>query len=112
MAFDEKLTQRMRAALGASQDITEKWMMGGVCFFSGGNMICGADRSKQGEHRFMFRVGKGNHAAAALPESVPMVLGDRAMPGFYFVDADRCGEDLLLRWLDLALAHARSLPRR
>lgn len=108
--FDEALTRHMRAALGNGPGISEKRMMGGVCFFLHGNMVCGADRSKEGERRFMFRVGKGNEAAAALPQGVPMVLGDRPMPGFYFVDGDRCDDDLLRRWLELALAHARSVP--
>jgi hypothetical protein len=112
VAFDEALTLRMRAALGNGPGISEKRMMGGVCFFLHGNMVCGADRSKQGERRLMFRVGKGNEAAAALPRGVPMVLGDRPMPGFYFVDGDRCDDDVLQRWLELALAHARSLPPR
>lgn len=110
MAFDEALTLRMRTALGDGPDISEKRMMGGVCFFLQGNMVSGADRSKLGERRFMFRVGKGNEAAASLPQGVPMVLGERPMPGFCFVDGDRCDDGLLRRWLALALAHARSLP--
>ena len=80
MAFDESLTLRLRAALGNGPDLSEKRMMGGVCFFRHGNMVCGADRSKQGERRFMFRVGKGNEAAATLPEGVPMVLGEPPEP--------------------------------
>lgn len=112
MAFDEALTQRMRAALGEGLGLSEKRMMGGVCFFLDGNMICGADRSKEGERRFMFRVGKGNEAAAALPQGAPMFLGNRPMPGFYFVDGDRCDDDLLQHWLDVALSHARSLPSK
>ncbi|MGX9965532.1 TfoX/Sxy family protein [Roseomonas sp. F4] len=110
MAFDKDLTLRMRAALGEGPAISEKPMMGGVCFFLGGHMVCGADRSKKGERRFMFRVGKGNEAAAALPQGTPMVLGDRPMPGFYFVDGESCDDELLRSWRDLALAHARSLP--
>jgi hypothetical protein len=109
MAFDEALTLRMRSAVGNGPNISEKRMMGGVCFFLHGNMVCGADRSKEGERRFMFRVGKGN-AAAALPMGQPMVLGERPMPGFYFVDGETCDEQLLQRWLELAMTHARSLP--
>ena len=84
LAFDENLAQRMRIALGDGQEISEKRMMGGVCFFAQGNMVCGADRSKQDEPRFMFRVGKGNEVAATLSQGIPMVLGDRPMPGFCF----------------------------
>ena len=82
--------------------------MGGICFFFvRGNLACGADRSKLGERRFMFRVGEANEAAAALARGTPMGLDDRPMPGFYFVDSDRCDDDLLQRWLEVALAHAR-----
>ena len=110
MAYDDPLTQRMRDGLADGPDISEKRMMGGVCFFLRGNMVCGADRSKEGQPRLMFRVGKDNEAAAALPQGMPMVLGDRLMPGFYRVDGDSCDDHLLQRWFDLALAHARSLP--
>lgn len=100
----------MRAAIGGDAGISEKRMMGGVCFFLHGNMIGGADRSKQGERRLMFRVGKGNDAAASLPEGIPMILGDRPMAGFYFVNAERCDDALLADWLKVALIHAGSLP--
>lgn len=110
MAYDEALTDRMRLAIGDGVGISEKRMMGGVCFFLHGNMIGGADRSKEGERRLMFRVGKGNVAAASLPEGMPMILGDRPMAGFYFVYAERCDDELLADWLKLATAHAGSLP--
>ena len=110
MAYDDPLSQRIRDVLADGPDISEKRMMGGVCFFLRGNMVCGADRSKEGRPRLMFRVGKDNEAAAALPLGMPMVLGGRQMRGFYCVDGDRCDDHLLQRWLDLALVHARSLP--
>ena len=115
MAHDEVLAQSLRDALsgllGADlPGIAEKRMMGGVCFMLNGNMVCGADRSKQGERRYMFRVGKDNGAARALPGGEPVVLGARLMPGFFFLDAQQCGEALMKRWLAVALAHAAALP--
>lgn len=111
MAFDPELTTRMRAVLGNGPAITEKRMMGGICFFLNGNMLGGADRAKDGSRRFMFRVGKGNaQAAEALGAVAPLQMGGRVMPGFYFVAAEHCDDALLGRWLDLALAHARTLP--
>ena len=110
MAYDAELSDRYRSALAKRDQITEKRMMGGICFFLHGNMVGGADRSKQGERRFMFRVGKGNPAAAELPHGVPVILGERPMPGFYFVDAECCDDALLADWLKLALTHAASLP--
>lgn len=110
MAYDEVLTDRMRTAIGTNSGVSEKRMMGGICFFLRGNMMCGADRSKLGERRFMFRVGKKIDPADRLPEGEPMLLGGRPMPGFYFVPAERCDDQLLVNWLEDAMAHAGSLP--
>lgn len=111
MAYDDELAERMRAALGNGSAFSEKRMMGGVCFFLNGNMVCGADRSKEGERRFMFRVGKDKaDRAAELDALGPLLLGDRVMSGFYFVDADHCDDAQLGQWLALALENARSLP--
>jgi hypothetical protein len=85
-------------------------MMGGVCFMLNGNMIGGADRTKAGARRFMFRTGKGNPRAAALPLGEPMVMGERLMAGFWAVDGDACDDALLKRWVALAHAYAASLP--
>lgn len=111
MAHDPELAERMRAALGEGAAYSEKRMMGGTCFFLNGNLVGGADRAKDGARRFMFRVGKANaDRAAELGALGPLLLGDRIMPGFYFVDAERCDAALLTRWLDLALEHVRCLP--
>ena len=86
-------------------------MMGGLCFMLDGHMIGGADRTKEGEPRFMFRVGKDNDAkAAALPGANPMVQGGRRMKGFFFVNADACDDACLNAWLALATTFVRSLP--
>lgn len=110
MAYDELLTERMRAAIGPLDGLSEKRMMGGICFFLHGNMIGGADRTKQGVSRFMFRCGVDNKEAASLPSGEPMVMGERLMRGFYFVDAASCDSNLLAQWTHVALANARSLP--
>lgn len=113
MAHDPELAARYRAALGNGSEYSEKRMMGGTCFFLNGNMIGGADRAKEGQRRFMFRVGRDNaECAAELGADGPLLLGNRIMPGFYFVDADRCDDALFGRWLALALEHARSLPAK
>jgi hypothetical protein len=112
VAFDEALTRRFRDALGNDLVIAEQRMMGGVCFLVNGNMIGGADRTKTGSRRFMFRTGKGNALAEALPLGEPMVMGERAMPGFWFVDAERCDDTLLGQWAAVAQAHATGMPRK
>ena len=60
MAVDDRLNDRFRSALGRTEGISEKKMMGGMCFLLNGNMIGGADRTKDGTGRFMFRIGKDN----------------------------------------------------
>jgi arylamine N-acetyltransferase len=110
MAYDEMLAMRLRNAIGAQSKLTEKRMMGGVCFMLNGNMVGGADRTKVGTQRLMFRVGRDNAAAAKLPGGKMVRMGERTMQGFYFVDAEACDDTLLARWVALALEHARSLP--
>jgi hypothetical protein len=112
VAYDELLAMQMRDALGDHQGVTEKRMMGGVCFLLDGNMVCGADRTKEGRRRFMFRLGKDNPAASSLCGGEAVILGDRQMPGFYFVDADRCPAAGLQDWMTAAITFASSLPRK
>jgi len=111
MAYDEELTDRFREALGGLPGVSEKRMMGGVCFMLDGNMIGGADRPKTGARRFMFRVGKDNHADALKREGAePMEMGGRRMRGFIFVEADGLDEAGLKDWISLALGFVTTLP--
>ncbi|MEM9359202.1 MAG: RNA methyltransferase [Pseudomonadota bacterium] len=111
MAYDKDLAARFRAALSDQKHISEKRMMGGQCFLKYGHMIGGADRTRDGQRHFMFRVGKDGHEAAARrPGAMPMVQGGRTMTGLLFVDADDCDETLLKSWIDLALAFVETLP--
>lgn len=109
MAYDELLTMRVRDALGDIKGLTEKRMMGGVCFLLHGNMVCGADRNKAGAGRFMFRIGKNNPAATKLRGGHVVAMGDRKMPGFYFVD-EECSARDFEAWLAAATAYTASLP--
>ena len=45
MAFDERLADRMRSALGRRRGLTEKKMFGGIGFLLNGNMCCGIHKS-------------------------------------------------------------------
>jgi hypothetical protein len=110
MAYDEGLSARFRAALGQRAGLSEKRMMGGVCFLINGNMIGGADRTKEGVGRLMFRVGKENSAEGeARPGAIPMVQGGRVMSGFFFVEEATCDDDNLAGWIALAFGHASAL---
>ncbi len=111
MAYDELLTVRFRTALGDKPGVTEKKMMGGVCFLLNGNMIGGADRSKAGLGRFMFRVGKQNEAEALSREGAYiMEQGGRRMGGFIFVNEDDCEDAEMKGFAQLALSYAATFP--
>ena len=113
MAYDEQTATRFRSALGRRKGLTEKRMMGGVCFLINGNMVGGVDRTKDGVRRFMFRVGKDNDAVAAkLAGAQPMMQGGRRMTGFYFVDEETCDDAMLKDWLKLAVSFVKSLPEK
>ena len=113
MAYDEILTQRFRKALARRRGITDKRMMGGICFLKNGNMIGAADRNKQGLGRFMFRVGKQNEARALRRKGAyVMEHGGRRMGGFIFVNEDDCNDAQLRAWIDLALEYVGSLPAK
>ncbi len=113
MAYDDELAARFREMVDGLPGLSEKRMMGGVCFFLHGNMVGGADRAKNGQRRFMFRVGKENTARAeVLPGGEAMIQGGRKTGGFYFVDAEEQLESVLKEWVGLAVEHALSLPAK
>ena len=111
MAYDEELTSRFREALGGLPGVSEKKMMGGVCFLLDGNMVGGADRTRAGEGRFMFRVGRDNEDEALAREGAwIMEQGGRRMSGLVFVSEDACDDDALKDWVSLALSFVTTLP--
>lgn len=111
MAYDPLLSMRFRDALGARPGITEKRMMGGICFFLDGNMIGAVDRTKAGVGRFLFRVGKDNEAEALRrPGATIVEQGGRRMGGFVFVAEADCDTEALAQWITLASSYVGSLP--
>jgi TfoX/Sxy family transcriptional regulator of competence genes len=111
MAYDEGLAKRFRQTLRGTAHISEKRMMGGICFFLNGNMIGGADRTKAGDGRFMFRVGKENEAEAlSRPGASVVEQGGKRLGGLIFVEEDACDVAALERWVALALDFVAKLP--
>lgn len=106
MAFDPGLAQLLRDDL-ADLPVTEKKMFGGLCFLSGGHMICGLHKGGT-----MYRVGKESYAAAlALPRVQPMLMGDRPMAAMVTLSPEDSAIDALRTpVLALALATVRTLP--
>ena len=113
MAYDELLSIRFRDALPARRGYSEKRMMGGLCFMLNGNMIGGADRSKDGQGRFLFRVGKETYDKALKRKGAqPMIMGGRTMSGFVFVDEKDCNDRALRDWIALSLTFVETLPKK
>ena len=111
MAIDDVLTNRLHDALEDLDNISRKKMMGGVCFMLNGNMLCGADRTKEGYGRFMFRVGKENEAKALSQKGAKiMQFGSRRMGGLIFVDEKACNKQTLKSWVKLAHNFVGELP--
>ncbi len=108
MAYDEGLAELMRGDLAEETGISERKMFGGLCFMKDGHMVCGVHKDGA-----MFRMGKAAlDAALAIPRAAPMAFTGRPMGGFIDVaDAeDMADDERRLKWLDMALAHANSLP--
>lgn len=111
MPVDEHLANRMRLALEAHVGISEKRMMGGICFFLNGNMLGGGRRHRDGISRFMFRVGKDQEQKALTdPAASSVIHGGRKLGGFIHVNEEDCSDEELLTWLSMCLQHAASLP--
>jgi TfoX/Sxy family transcriptional regulator of competence genes len=111
LAYDEGLAERFREGFRGTSHISEKRMMGGVCFFLNGNMIGGADRTKAGEGRFMFRVGKDNEPEAlSRPGASVVEQGGKRLGGLIFVEEAACDAAALNGWVALALDFVAKFP--
>ena len=100
------LAERVRRALAAKRGISEKRMMGGICFLMREHMLCGT--AKPG---FLFRVGPAQYASAlARRGASPMIFGGRTSKGFVWVDPLACDARALRRWILLAEDYVSTLP--
>ena len=109
MAYDEKLAERVRAALSRKQGVSERSMFGGLAFMVNGNMCCGVVGSD-----LMLRLGKAG-AAKALGEkhARPMDFTGRPMRTMVYVEpAGLRAEAGLRAWIDRAVTFARTLPAK
>jgi TfoX/Sxy family transcriptional regulator of competence genes len=90
--------------------LTEKRMFGGLAFLVGGNMAVAAS----GEGGLMLRIDPADsETLTAEPGVERVVMRGRAMDGWLRVDTGVVDADgALRRWVDLGLAHARSLPAK
>lgn len=107
MAYDEATAGRVRQSLSSLGDVTEKKMMGALCFMTRGHMFAGVMGAA-----LMVRVG--NHAydaALAEPHVRPMLMGTRRATGYVLVDPQGFASDAALAgWLRRGLDFVAGLP--
>ena len=108
MAYDETLASRIRQALGAEADITEKRMFGGLAFLIGGHMAVAAS----GQGGLMVRCEpEQTDDLLGEPGAHPMEMQGREIDGWLRVDDEAVqGEPDLAAWVGRGAAYARSLP--
>src|SRR5215831_13137952 len=106
MAYDEKLADRIRRALGPRADVTEKKMFGGVAFLLNGKMFVGIAKDD-----LMVRVGPECYEVALAEAHVrPMDFTGRPMNGYVFVDRHGCRTDrAVAKWVERGSTFARTL---
>lgn len=112
MEIEKSLVTNLRDRLEGLPGLSEKKMMGGHCFLLNGNMVGGSGCNEAGDSRFMLRVGKNNATEAdSLPGGEPLVKGGRRMGGMYLVDPEE-PDDVISKWVALAVGNALSLPAK
>ena len=107
MAYDERLAERVRDALGGHAGISERRMFGGVGFMLDGNMCCGVN----GED-LILRLSEEDAAdVLADPHGRPFDLAPRPMKGWALLYRDALeSDDELWERLQPAMEFASSLP--
>ena len=108
MAYDEETAGRVRKLLSRHPNVTEKKMMGGLCFMVKGRMCC----SVSGRGGLLVRVGAdAQQSMLAEPHVEPMEMGKRMMAGFVRVAAEGYETEAALKtWLKRGLDVVAAMP--
>jgi TfoX/Sxy family transcriptional regulator of competence genes len=108
MAYDEETAGRVRKLLSRRQGVTEKKMMGGLCFMVKGRMCC----SVSGRGGLLVRVGAAAHQSMlGEPHVLPMEMGKRMMTGFVRVAPEGYQTEAALKtWLKRGLDVVATMP--
>jgi hypothetical protein len=110
MSYDEKLADRIRAALRDRKEVTERRMMGGLMFLYAGRM-CGGVLGPD----LVARVGRDEMPAVLQRRHVrPMDFTGRPLAGFVYVAPEGVRRAADLRdWLDRGVGIAAAAgPKR
>jgi TfoX/Sxy family transcriptional regulator of competence genes len=110
MAYDEELAGRIRDLVADEPGVVEKKMFGGLAFLIGGNMSVAAS----GQGGLLVRSApEDTDALLQEPGAEHFVMRGRAMDGWLRVREEGVTTDeALKRWVERAVAYARSLPAK
>jgi TfoX/Sxy family transcriptional regulator of competence genes len=108
MAYDEETAERVRKVLSRHPAVTEKKMMGGLCFMMRGRMCC----SVSGRGGLLVRVGaEAQHSMLGEPHVSPMDMGGRTMAGFVRVAPEGYRTEATLKaWITRGLDVVATMP--
>jgi hypothetical protein len=109
MAYNEKLSQRVREFLQRTPGMEDKKMFGGVGFLIYGNMACGVLRDD-----LIVRVGPDEYDnAQALSHTREFDITGRVMKGWVMVSPKGTSTDEdLSGWVKRGVSFAQSLPKK
>ena len=108
MAYDTQLAQRIRQQLAGRRDIAEKKMFGGLAFLLNGNMCCGVHKKEM-----IVRLDADRtELALAQPNTRIFDISGRQMKGWILVRAGEIEDDVLSKWVGVALDFASKLPAK
>jgi TfoX/Sxy family transcriptional regulator of competence genes len=110
MAYDEGTAARVRKLLAGQRHVSEKKMMGGLCFMVDNVMCC----TISGRGGMLFRVGPQAHARMLKePHASPMEMRGRIMTGFVRVSDEGTRTDAGLKiWVKRALDFVATMPAK
>src|SRR5919205_1761139 len=108
MGYDEELAGRVRSAVGAGPEVTEKRMFGGLALLLHGNMAVVV----RGRGGLMVRVDPGRFEQFCTePGAEPTEMRGRSMRGWITLDEPAYTRPAdLRRWVKRALDFTRGLP--
>ncbi len=109
MSYDEKLAERIRKVLKATQGVAEKKMFGGLAFMLNGSMFCGVNKDD-----LVVRVGPERYEAALkAPGARPMDFTGRVLTGYVYVAPAGCQNTRALeKWVRWGLGYASEMPEK
>jgi len=108
MPYDERTAERVRKALAGRRGVTEKAMMGGLCFMLDGNMCCAVS----GRGGMLVRVG-ADEKVFGQPHVERVKMGARTTSGFARVNPDGYATDAALKkWVGRGIDVAAALPAK